>query len=60
MKNKPNTIQELLREVNENRQAKRQRREGWEFMAKFLLSGLGLSGAAVGIFALALEMKIFG
>lgn len=54
------TVQDVIRQVNADRQARKRWENSWFFMAKFLGMGLCMTGAALFIFWWSLENKIFG
>ncbi len=60
MKSKAKTIQDVIREVNENHTARKNWENSWGFMAKFLGMGLAMAGAALLIFFFLLENKLIG
>jgi hypothetical protein len=57
---KTKTVQDLIRQVNADREARKRWENGWGFMAKFLGLGLSMVGAALLIFQWVLEAGIFG
>ncbi len=54
------TVQDVIRQVNADRQARKRWENGWGFMAKFLGMGLCMVGAALFLFCWMAEVGLFG